>query len=169
MNTFRIAVLMLLMALPQLVQAQKVKLADATHHSWSGGIAGRHGDNYVFTIAFTRFTEEPVPDTLWIGKKVVVLNIADAHGKGMTNPHQNANTTVSRSKGKITYTINAQLAYDDHDLYPHPPGDEQPKPKDAAPRVPYTGLALLSYRYGSTMRTYTIAKVLKEYPPANYP
>ncbi|MCF8450500.1 MAG: hypothetical protein K9G49_11580 [Taibaiella sp.] len=64
--------LLFCLAAPQ-AQAQKAKLIDATEQCWSGGIAGRHGCNYTFTIDFVSKSDEIQADSIWIGDKPMMF------------------------------------------------------------------------------------------------
>jgi hypothetical protein len=67
--------------------AQKVTLVSATAQSWAGGVAGLSGDNYHFTIEFTRFKNEPLPDTIWIGNNPIPLINNDAASSNFRLTH----------------------------------------------------------------------------------
>ena len=119
---------------------QKATLVSATEQCWSGGIAGRRGCNYTFTVAIAGKTTLLQPDTLWIGTTPTALTTTQANG-------QAANTKVTALKNKAQLEIRAATSSNDYpDRYPDMPGADTtiPKPK---PPIKYSGVALLSYKY----------------------
>jgi hypothetical protein len=135
--------------------AQKVRLINSTERHWSGGIAGRSGTDYTFSVGFTGFKKEPVLDSLWIGDAPVILTIG-------------SNTAPSRQKGTFRYDITARTQRDEYEeRHPLPPGEKQQQ-KPRAPRR-YKGVALLSYTYKGTRNYFEINKIMKTYPQVSYP
>jgi hypothetical protein len=158
--------LTLLLLLPLTLHAQDVKLINSTQQSWSGGIAGRRGSNYTFSISFSNYKSEPVPDTIWIGQHPVPLI------PGQNCKHTVANTRSHHKKPIITFDISAGVSHDDYaDRYPHDPSDPtgQKKAQAEHARIPYEGVALLSYQYKGKQYFYTIPRIITNYPPVNYP
>ncbi|MCW3123080.1 MAG: hypothetical protein JWQ38_2572 [Flavipsychrobacter sp.] len=153
--------LVAILFMPYLLHAQKIKVISATHAGWSGGAAGHHGDNYVFTIEFSDYKTEPVPDTVWVGNDVVQVVLTN------NDPSQSVNTKVSRIKRSLRFEISARVAHDDYaDRYP-----SQGQEKKVQPHAPikYSGVALLTYKYNGKRQHFTIPKITTEYPHANYP
>ena len=141
--------------------AQSVKLINSTHQRWSGGVAGRSGDRYGFTIEFSKYKQEPVPDTLWIGKKPFAIKI------GENNSFRNGNTKLTRSKNKLTFEINENITKNEYYNPNEPPQEHEPN--TSQPPKPYQGVALLSYTYKGHIHYYTVKTITKETEPANYP
>ena len=154
--------LLILLNFPFVLYAQNVRMINSTEQSWSGGIAGRSGTNYSFVVGFSEYHQEPLPDTLWIGEEPFKIVITDS-----TNG-QNGNTKCIRSKKSVRFEISAGTYHDEYaDRYPKP-GNEK-KPPLPHPPVKYKGVALLSYRYKGRQHYYTINRIMKVFPPVNYP
>ncbi len=145
---------------PNIVAAQTTKLINSTQQNWSGGIAGRSGSNYIFIVEFSGFRNEPVPDTIWIKHLPVPIVMRE------NNKHIAVNTKVIRSKRSVRFEINAATAKDENGFSPL---DESKQ--GASPHCPITckGVAILSYRCNGKQRYYEITRVMKIYPPVNYP
>lgn len=148
-----------LVPLPSL--AQKVRLINSTQQSWSGGIAGRYGTNYTFTVEFSDFKREPIPDTLWLGEEPRLIILNDGTEQG--------NTVRTSSRKRVKFEIHAGTSHDEYlDRYPfnggHKAVTDQPHPP-----ISYEGVALLSYTYKGRKRYFVINKILTSYPPVNYP
>ena len=141
-----------------LSMAQTLKLVNSTRRDWSGGVAGRHGINYEFTIECPISKRDPIPDTLWIDGKAIPLNIATEDGSA--DPH----ITITRTKKKVRFEIRVGLSYDDN---LNRPG--QPMVRKAIPPRPYKGIALLSYTYAGITKYFEITKIFVKYPPVDYP
>lgn len=151
--------LFLLICVPAFAHAQKVRLLNSTEQRWSGGIAGHSGVNYVFTVEFSAYIAEPMPDTLWVGNQPILITTV--------NSNEYANTKVSRTSRAVKYEIGARISHDEYaDRYPVLDG----KPKDTthAP-IAYKGVALLSYKVSGKPHYFVINKIMHEYPVANYP
>ncbi len=141
--------------------AQNIKLISATQRSWSGGIAGHHGENYTFIVEFTDIKKDVVPDTIWIGNDPVPILITEG------NYAQNVNTKATKTKKGIRFEINAGTAHDDYaDRYA--PYGKEPR-KEPPPPIKYSGVALLSYQYKGNQKYFTISKITNSLPPVNYP
>jgi hypothetical protein len=142
--------------------AQNVKLVNATQQSWSGGIAGRHGDNYTFVIEFSKYSKEPVPDTLWIGQQPIALQVSDS---GVT---PRTNTVTISGKHSIRYEISAGTSANEYtDHYPIT-GNKKEARQPHAP-IKCKGVALLSYQYNGRHHYFEISKIMKVFPPISYP
>jgi len=144
-------------AAPVVSKAQTVRAA--TEQCWSGGVAGKHGCNYSFSIEFGTQMQTVLPDTLWIGETSIPLLLKNGEG---------GNLKKVRTKGGIRFEISAGTHFDDHELYPHPPGEaehtEAPKP----PRK-YKGAALLSYIQAGKQQYFVIPKIITHLPHISYP
>src|SRR4051812_36718688 len=113
---------------PILLQAQGVKLVSSTRQDWSGGIAGKRGSNYTFTIEFYNCPKEPMPDTIWVWQDAIVLN---------EDPPPNVKRT--RKGDTVRFDIRANIHKDDYrDRYSL--GEQQ---KEIPPPMKYNGVALL--------------------------
>lgn len=158
MSRYLLAVLLLL-AVSE-IQAQNIKLIEAEHQSWSGGIAGRHGSNYRFVLQFP-LKGISSADTIWIRDEAIVLSEKQQGGR---------NSYSITTKGKITNCeILAGTSKDDYaDTYPIGP-EGKPKAEKPGMPFPYKGFALLSYNVNGKRCYYTIKKILYEAPPVNYP
>jgi hypothetical protein len=140
--------------------AQSVKLINSTHQRWSGGVAGRSGDRYGFTIEFSKYKKEPVPDTLWIGKKPFAIKV------GENNSFRNGNTKLTRSKNKLTLEINENITKNE---YYNPNEPPQQQPNTSQPPKQYNGVALLSYTYKGHHHYFEVSRIMNEAQAANYP
>ena len=146
--------------------AQKVVLTNSSATHWSGGIAGRYGVGYNFTVTFSAYhRKEPAPDTLWIGNKCIPLII-----KTGTNP-QPFNATRTQGKKSVAYTIFAGTSHEDdlNNVTPYPGQKKITPPPEPAPPIKYSGIALLSYQYKGKQHYFVIDKIMKNNPPVNYP
>ncbi len=141
--------------------SQSVKLIASTHQRWSGGVAGRHGDRYGFTVEFSHYKKEPIPDTLWIGKDPFAVKV------GQNNSFKNGNAKLIRSKNKISFEINENITRNDY-YNPNEPPRKQEADKRQPPK-PYKGVALLSYIYKGHHHYFEISQIMSEAEPANYP
>lgn len=141
--------------------AQKIKTIEATEQSWSGGIAGRRGQNFSFVLEFSGINTKVKPDTLWIGTKAIALWDKE-------HEYQQPNVRIKHIKKTTQWAINTTVANNDYDNYPHPLGDET-KPAPEKPPVKYEGVALLKYKIGKKTKFYTITKIQTHMPPVNYP
>lgn len=140
--------------------AQKAKTIEATQQDWSGGIAGRRGSNYDFTVQIPGTKATMIPDTIWIGADAIAL---DKKEKGGYN-----NYSIRKTKNTTTIDISARVSKDDYaDSYPvHVKEDPRGK-RPVPPR--YKGVALVSYKLNGKRRYYTIEKILQRPDPINYP
>ena len=150
--------------LPLLMCAQKVKLAGSSSTSWSGGIAGRYGTNYNFTIEFSEYKkDEPVPDTFWIGHKCFPVIL-----KADPVP-QNYNTVRTAGKRKVSFLLIGGTDYRDDKHGQDPYNAVSKRIQMPVPPIEYKGLALLSYKYRGKRRYYMIDRIITANPPVNYP
>jgi hypothetical protein len=161
MKSKTLSVLFLVFGLPVLAFAQNIRMISSTQQSWSGGIAGRYGSNYTFTIEFSQYRGEPVPDTLWIGKHPIVL-VPPGY-----SALEEANTKCTRKNNSVTFEIQARTFFDDYADRYSLPGNEYMK--EAKAPMPYKGVALLSYRYKGKQQYYEISRIMTAFPPVNYP
>jgi len=140
--------------------AQTVRVINSTEQRWSGGVAGRTGVNYSFVIEFSKYKQEPLPDTLWIGQEPIAILITDSSFS------KNINTKRTCNKHTVRFEINVGTSHDENtDRFP-----VQEKPTVSAhPPMKYKGAALLSYLYNGKQCYYEISKFLKVYPPLSYP
>jgi hypothetical protein len=140
--------------------AQKIKTLEAVQQDRSGGIAGRRGSNYHFTIQFSGTKAAILPDTIWVG--------ADGIALGEKGKSRHNNYSIKK-KGKITtILIDVQTSKDDYtDRYPTNIKDD---PRGKRPMPPkYKGVALLAYKLNGRTQRYTIEKILDRPVPINYP
>ncbi len=148
-------------------QQLAIKTIAAACTSWSGGIAGRYGTNYNFTIEFSGYQHNlPEPDTLWIGNKcipVILKNNATS---------QNYNTLRTEGSKSVRYVFNAGTNQEDEPnkiMHTDVAGDRKALAKHAKPPIKYKGVALISYTYKGATMYYVVDKIMKKYPPVNYP
>ena len=139
---------------PLTAQAQVVKLEDATRQDWSGGVAGKYGSNYTFTITFRDCKVEPMPDTLWVGEQAIPLN---------ENPP--ANITRTKKGNSVRFDIRANISKDEYSNRYYP----QDRTVKAKAPVDYKGIALLSYKYGGRQKYFIVPKVMTTMQPIAYP
>ena len=153
-----------LLVCPIVVQAQKVKLAASSSKSWSGGIAGRYGTNYSFTVEFSDYVKgEPKPDTLWIGNKCIPLLV-----KVESSPAA-FNTVRTKNNGKLTFVISCVTDNRDDKQRTTPDNTIQRRVPTPVPPKKYKGVALLSYKYQGRHQYFVIDKIITVSPPVNYP
>lgn len=143
--------------------AQKVTLVNSTQRHWSGGIAGRSGINYTFSIRFEGSRHEPQPDTIWIGDQPVKI-LLEGNKMGSSS-----NTHISRSGKSILFDITAGTSRDEYtDRYAPYPGQKD-LPEKPHPPVAYSGVALFSYNVQGKRKYYIVSKILHTYQPVSYP
>ena len=143
------------------VRAQKIRLVNATDQSWSGGVAGRSGNDYTFVIEFSDFRKQPLPDTIWIGSQPVGLYLPDSlNGGNMKIKH-------TKQKTSVIFEIKVSTSVDEYSVMNPLKQNEQ---KNAPAHIPtYKGFALLSYHCNGRQQHYVIRNIPKNYPPINYP
>ncbi len=142
--------------------AQNIKLNTATHQGWSGGIAGRYGDNYSFTILYSGNKEEPKLDKIWIGDipfNLVIIDSAELYG----------NVKRTKRTNSWEYTITVGTSHDEYAEKNFPKNSNEKKEKQPKPPIKYSGVALISYHYKGEEKYFIINKILKEFEPINYP
>ncbi len=141
---------------------QTVEQVHSTRQDWSGGIAGSSGSNYTFTIRFSHCRREPRPDTIWIGQTPVPIVIADSLLL-QANTHRHPG-----GRGAVTFDINVVIS---GNKYPQIYPDRDTPPQAVLPHspIPYTGVALLSYKYKGRHKYFVISKIIKTFPPVSYP
>ena len=145
------------------LEAQTVRMINSSVQNWSGGIAGRHGANYAFSVEFSDFSTEPVPDTLWIENEPFGLLVLDS-----TITYGNVKRT--RTKRTVRYEFGANTYHDDYAEHNAPPPfANEPKKTQPHPPIEYKEAGLLSYKYQGKEHYYTISKIMTVFPPANYP
>ena len=150
--------------LPLFSLAQKVKLTKSSSTSWSGGIAGRYGTGYNFTVAFSDFgPTEPAPDTMWIGNKCIPLVIK------VGDKPQPFNAVRTAGKKSVSYFLVGSTSWEDDPRSIDATGAKGNKQPGGAPPLKYKGVALLSYKYKGKQKYFVIEKVLDRKPPVNYP
>ena len=139
--------------------AQKVKVVDAEKQPWSGGVAGRHGNNYNITLQFSGCKDAlPVGDTLWIEQDCIVLHDDASAGVAYT---------IKRSGSKAVMSIHANVVHFDNDRVRKQLGGKEPVKTD--PPFKYSGAGLLSYTWKGQKKYYTIKQFTKTQPPVAYP
>ena len=161
MRNINLLVIFFTILTPHALPAQTIKLVNSTDQGWSGGVAGRTGNNYTFSIEFSGFKPDPIPDTIWIGQTPVQLSITDS---GDTQ----ANTKRTKKKSSIKFNISAGTSEDEYaDRYPTPDNMRKEVPSHCP--ITYKGVALLSYKYKGKKHYYVISRIMTTYPPADYP
>lgn len=149
------AIISILLALiPALVQAQAVRLVSSTRQDWSGGVAGKHGSNYTFTIEFYNCSKELRPDTIWVGQDAILLN---------EDPPSNIKRT--RKGDTVRFDIRANIHKDDYQNR-YSLGEQQ---KEVPPPMSYKGVALLSYKYKGQQKYFVVTKIMQTMEPLAYP
>ncbi len=139
------------------------KLVNSTERCWSGGVAGKHGCHYTFTVNFTAQVQYAEPDTLWLADKPYALTLKNKENAA------GGNMTRTPVKNGMGYEIAISTHFDDQeDQHPHAPGEKE-LPKPALPPIKYNGFALLSYKNNGKQRYFTIAKIMTTYPHVSYP
>lgn len=139
-------------------QAQKTTVINATQQSWSGGVAGHHGINYVIGIEFTDTTA--VPDTAWIGGQYYRVNIAK---------NDTVNRKVDKKRHIIRYTIYVYNSWNDLEDPAQRQKELEQRNKVKQPRTrKFEGAALISYQlhhkqYDIIVKSFTQLQAL------NYP
>jgi hypothetical protein len=120
--------------------------------SWSGGIAGRAGENYFFSLLCKNCIQQLQPDTIWIGRQPVALN---------------KTSTLQKTTDKgIVLEISASISKDQN-IFNNPA--DAALPHLAKPPYDYKGVALFCYRYNGARRYLEIKKIMKIFPSASYP
>ncbi len=155
----RLATLLLSLLLCINADAQKVKVKESVRQDWSGGIAGKRGTNYNFTLEIQGAKESFIVDSLWIDDKPIAL----IYNSDVTP----GNCTLSISGKSILLKINTGVSNNDNDL----PSIGIDKPQEIKPNPPlkYNGVALVCYKYGDKRGYYTIEKIITTLPTQNYP
>ena len=153
---------LIVLFVPTILYGQKIMVINSTEQSWSGGIAGHYGTNYTFTIEFADYKTEPLPDTIWIGQEPV-----DLYTKALPNSEQ-GNTKLIRRKGTLKFQITIGTSHDNY-TSDYPTRENEHKAVRPHAPVAYQGIALLSYRYKGKAHYYEIKRIMKVYPPVNYP
>ncbi|MBL7692121.1 MAG: hypothetical protein JNM41_11040 [Flavipsychrobacter sp.] len=131
---------------------------DATRRCWSGGIAGRHGCDYTFSILFKPAGAAIVPEKIWVDGQELPLLLKAKDG-------MQANVSLTRSARGLQLDIATGSQFDDGNMYT-PPGDK-PQPKPALRK--YNGVALLAYKQNGKRKYFTVKKIIVEHPPVSYP
>lgn len=145
--------------------AQNLKTIYATRRDWSGGVAGHHGSYLSFTVEFSNYKEEPIPDTIWIDSKPIPLATTIRNEKVQIKGNMNRTT----SKKGVRFEINTGTSYDDNTRSIYPDPSDSHKELTCHQPVACKGVALLSYRYMGREHYYPIAKFTTVFPPVNYP
>jgi len=133
-------------------------VVDATRRCWSGGVAGRHGCDYTFSILFKPAGVAIVPQTIWVDGQAVPLLLKTKDG-------MQANVSLTRSARGVQLDIAAGSQFDDGDMYSSPGNGKQPKPRLRQ----YSGVALLEYKMNGKKKLFTVKKLTVEHPPVAYP
>jgi hypothetical protein len=157
-----ISALFLFHLTPLFSTAQQIKLVDSYSRSWSGGIAGHHGENYLFVIEFSKVKADVKPDTIWIGSQPVPVILSDSLFS------QSANTKRIKKKNSVQFEIQAGTFFDDYQYKHMLPGDTLKKAAVHPPYL-YKGIALLSYIYNGNKKYFEIDKIMRRGQPVAYP
>jgi hypothetical protein len=143
-----------MLAFVYVAPAQNVSITQSECTPWSGGIAGRSGCNYLFTIAFSYRHVLPIPDTLWIEDNGIALTSGD-HGNMKV---------LEKDKRHIVYRISAQTSRDHGGVMPM-----NTKHAGAHPKIPTGTVGVLSYRCASKHHYFPINAIQTWHPAINYP
>ena len=140
--------------------AQKVSVISSTKQPWSGGVAGRSGARYSFSLGFSSAKSQAVPDSIWIEDEVFPLKLSDA-------THTDGNMTSTATKRARIFQININLYHDRYAM----PGDAGSKPHGdkVTPPVHFDGIALVSWTYKGKKKFYEIKRLTNTLQAANYP
>ncbi len=130
---------------------------DATRRCWSGGIAGRHGCDYTFSIMFKPAGASVVPEKIWVDGQEVPLLLKAENG-------MQANVSLTRSARGLQLDIAVGSQFDDGNMYAS--AGDRPKAK---PLRKHAGVALLSYKLNGKRKYFTVKKITVEHPPVSYP
>jgi hypothetical protein len=136
------------------------QLTNATRQCWSGGIAGRHGCNYHYTLLFSNAMRNALPDKVWIDGQMVQLEI-----KQSANSAGNVKKLLTK-KG-VQFEIAVGTQFNDQTIYPDGIATEQKQ--NAAPPIKYAGIALISYKLNGKTKYFVVKKIYNELPDVNYP
>jgi len=138
--------------------SQKIDVITANEQSWSGGVAGHHGTDYLVVIQCT--DTNVIPDTLWIGGPIYSkIEI------------QRGDSTIRKYDKKThayTYTLHASESYNDMQQQYLYSGKQPPGDKTKQHLRHYDGAALISYKYKRKHYFYIIKK-FNQLPPLCYP
>jgi len=139
-------------ALPDTVQVKQ-----ATEQRWSGGVVGRAGVRYGFTV---ETLPNVVVDTVWIGSVPFAVKL-QANPYDYLHP---SNATLTKKGQRWVYSLHGDI---DHSW---PMNGRAPREKtETKNRAPqYDGVALVTYTY-KTKRGSVAVKKFTEMEPLNYP
>ena len=151
MRHITLVLLPFILTCPSFLRAQKITLDGSSRQRWSGGIAGRSGENYTFTIDFTGYKNDLAIDSLWISDEFVLLTGSSAK--------------ISYRKNGLRLQLTAGISRNE---YNNPSYTGKPLPSAHAP-CKYKGVALLSYHYKSRQYYYSISRIITHYPQVSYP
>jgi hypothetical protein len=147
--------LLLLLLICMQGKGQNLQLKRAELQEWSGGIAGRHGKNYVFALSFSG-SAKIIPDSLWIDGQSI--NVSADNSSGNTQVH----ITTTGGQGKKNWIIYLKLSFDS-------PGINTVSSVVIKPPVAYKGIALMRYKQAGAARYLEIKKITSQLPTVNYP
>ena len=157
-----IFVLFFIICFPWAMSAQHIKLVAATDQQWSGGIAGRTGNNYNFRLQINNLRSELMPDTIWIGNEAIALH------QETTGLPGNMKINISGKKNRCIIDINVGTSTNGFALRnPHLQNEE--KKPSLKPPFDYKGVAMIDYHYRNRQHFYVVPGFLNKLPPINYP
>ena len=136
---------------PNNLIAQKVTCRSATNQSWSGGIAGRHGERFTFEIEVYSNRKMPVPDSCWVDGHVFALKMHDS----ITNDY--GNMVLKKKHYSNVYTFTLNTSYNDERV------DHE------AVKMPKQGVACISYHVNGMVKYLPIKKYTATLEPISYP
>jgi hypothetical protein len=151
----RYIIFSLFTSLALVTNAQSVKITNATSQSWSGGLAGHHGINYVIGLQCS--DTAIMPDTAWINGQCYPIHIAK-------------NDTMSRKADRrhntVTYRIYEGEAWNDMDQADIARRQQNANVKKSHKN--YDGAALISYMFKGIQHT-VIVPMFTQLTPLCYP
>lgn len=136
----------------------KVVVKQATQQRWSGGVVGRAGVNYSFTV-------ETLPsatlDTVWIGDRPFGVRV-QSDPRDYIHP---ANAVLTKTKKRWTYDVKVGI---DRSRNGAEPREEPQKEVRVSGAPKYSGVAYITYTYKSKHDGVAVAK-FTQLDPLNYP
>ena len=125
------------------VEAQSIKLLEASSQSWSGGVCCRSGVNYVIRLECLDQKQNITIDTVWIGNKAFFK----------LHPYE-FSVEKSLVKGKTIYKVTFGESHDEH----KPDGPYSTTGK-LSKNPPYKGKNVVVYHDGKKKGVLVIDKI----------
>lgn len=151
--------LAILLILHLALKAQDLKVIKATKQEWSGGVAGRYGENYY--IKFQTKNYNTHPDSVWIG--------GDGFKMNFEGEYTGSKRKIDSVHHIVTYSFSIGTSHDEY-------ADEQrilnPVKSDSTakphPVRHFAGEALITYSFQHKKKT-LIVKQFQTLEPIAYP